>query len=100
MKLKIKERVYLGQMIPKTGNILDMMIVKGIVNKLDFTAKEIQDNEIAFNNGTMSWKKDSEVDIELIQPEIKVIKDAIDKLDKENGITLDNLELCLKFKNL
>lgn len=105
MKLKLSalERIQLGELIPQQGNRLMLRIAQGIQEKVDLTAKEIQDWKIETTplpSGGITFKFDSEKgkdkEIEFLDPEIELFKQHVEKMDKAEQILLKHLPLIDK----
>ncbi len=100
MKLTIKDRMLISQLYPKEGNLISQILVKDISKKVKITQEDIDKYEIKSDKGSINWnlKKEKEIEVDFTDKEIELLKEQVEKLDKENKITQDNLELCLKIK--
>ena len=103
MKLNIKNRLILLQILPSKGNLSDMVEVMELAKKLKLSDEEqelisykIDDS----NNFYWDPDKDFEKDFELNSDKIKILKDTINKLDEENNIPLFLVDLALQIKNI
>lgn len=103
MKLNIKNRLILLQILPNKGNLSDMVEVMELAKKLKLSdeEKELINYKIDDSNN-FYWDpdKDFEKDFELNSDKIKILKDTINKLDEENNISLFLVDLALQIKNL
>lgn len=103
MNLTVKDRILIPEILPESGNMVEMIIVRSIQQKVSLTAKDIDYYDIKVGeNGNTTWdgEKDTGTDIEFENSEIGVLKDAYKKLDSEKKITSRNFDLCLKLKEL
>lgn len=103
MNLTVKDRILLPEILPESGNMVEMILVKSIQQKVTITAKEIDYYKIHVNeNGNTTWngEKDTGTDIKFENSEIEILKSAYNKLDSEKKITSRNFDLCLKLKEL
>ena len=103
MKLNIKNRLILLQILPSKGNLSDMVEVMELAKKLKLSdeEKELISYKIDDSNN-FYWDpdKDFEKDFELNSDKIKILKDTINKLDEENNIPLFLVDLALQIKNI
>ncbi|MGB9697708.1 MAG: hypothetical protein ACPL2D_10570 [Ignavibacteria bacterium] len=98
IKLNLKDRFVIGELLPKTGNKLTMIIVYDVIKKLDITQQDIIEFDIKVDGNGYKWnpQKDTEKEFELTEAELKVILDGIAELDKNNGINLDMITTIKK----
>ena len=107
--LLISERVQISFLLPDRSNITDQIIVKELRVKILPSVEEIEEYEIktiivSDNLLRMEWDKEkvktSNKEIEIVSSELNLIKSQIIKLDKQKEISKENLEICLKFRDL
>ena len=101
MKLTLKERILIQQILPQKGNMLEMLTIKSIVKKVEVTEEESKKFEITAKGNSIVWNaegKDAKFEIEFSEGELKVLKDAVVEMNDKKEITLDNLELCGKIE--
>lgn len=96
MILSISERIALPMLIPKTGNMIEIMLMKDLRNKLDFTPEEITDCGIKMDGEFIRWDKDTATDIQLSPEQISILKSQVKILDESKQITENILDLCVK----
>jgi hypothetical protein len=98
----LKERLSIQGILPKNGNIIEQVLVKDISEKMVITPQEIEAYKITVNEESIQWQENTPTDksIELTKEQILLLKNSIDELDEKKEITQDNLDLCLKIKNL
>ena len=102
MKLSIKERLLIGDLYPKEGNIMEQTMVRDMAGKTAITQEEMdQVNFRASDNGFV-WDSDKaeDVEVEFTDAELDVLRGSVDKLDREKKVTQDNLDLCRKIKGI
>ena len=105
MELNFSERLQFSFLYPKEGSLLTQALVRDISEKVSLTQeelvnaefKEIRDKENK-NNIIYTWKKEktSDKNIEFTEAELSLLKDQVKKLDKENKITQQIFDVCLK----
>lgn len=99
MKLNIKERLMMLELLPEKGALLTMTNKRNIIKKIDFTSKEIETFEIKQDEKGIHWKNEAKPkEVEFNSEEIKLLKEAVDKLDSEGAITDTLFDLCIKIK--
>lgn len=102
MKLNVKERVAILQMLPETGSLVEMVDIMEIVKKVRLEEEEKNNIEFKETKNSLSWNafKDLGKDIEFKHEEISILKAAVRRLDEEKGINVSNLDICLKINSL
>ena len=103
LKLNIKERVMLSDILPAQGNKLQQIIVRGLILKTEFKPSEIDIFGLTFTHQGVAWNekaKSAVFEIELSDAEISILKEAAVTLDKEARVTQHNLSLIEKIDNL
>lgn len=101
INITIKDKLFIGEFIPKNGNELTMMLAKDLIDKVKLNDKDIKDGNVKSNGNGITWNKDYIPEpIELTEPEISLLKQGREKLNKEEKINLDNLELSIKISRL
>jgi hypothetical protein len=103
MKLNIKNRLILLQILPNKGNLSDMVEVMDLAKQLKLSDKEKElINYKIDDSDNIYWdsNKDFEKDFELNSDKIKILKETINKLDSEKEIPLVLVDLALEIKNL
>ena len=99
MKLSVKERLAVPQILPEESNLYTQMIARNVRNKAEFSPEETAEIGLQAVGGSLSWSNDKSEDVSFTEEELQLLKDQVEKLDKENKITNDLLDLCLKVKN-
>lgn len=86
MRLNVKDRIYIPQLMPQSNNFLDFNLKRGIVNKASLNEDDVEKYEIKEDkeNGRITWNptKDAEmpIEVEFTKEELKFLKDACEKL--------------------
>ncbi|MHA1342884.1 MAG: hypothetical protein ACTSQG_02785 [Promethearchaeota archaeon] len=118
MKLSIAERFKISNLLPQKGNTVTLIIKQSIIKKVQPTAEEIEEYEIKdvmrripdgkdengnpkfkeAPTGAIRWNKEKvkEVEIDLRKPELELLREKIDELDKKNELTSDYQTLIEK----
>lgn len=102
LKLTIKERVILSDILPQQGSKLQQIIVRSIVRKTEFTSEEIDEFGLTFTAQGIGWNekaKSAEFEFEVSESELSVLKEAASLIDKENRVTQHNLSLLEKIES-
>ena len=101
MKLFVKERILLLNILPKEGNAITLRIVKGFAEDIGLSADEIEKYSVVTDveSGMVNWNRDADdgKDIEFSAAARGIITDAWKKLDNEKKLTLDMLPLHERF---
>lgn len=99
MKLNIKERLMMLELLPEKGALLTMTNKRNIIKKVDFSSEEIETFEIKQTEKSITWKNEEKPkDVDFNSEELKLLKDSVDELDKNNAITDYLFDLCIKIK--
>jgi len=101
MKLTIKDRLVIGNLYPKEGDILTQLLVKSIKEKVRITEEEIKEIQLRkFPNGNISYQTDraKELLVDFTEDELTVLKQQVEKLDKQKKVTQSLVDLCIKIK--
>ena len=95
MKLDIKNRLLLIGILPQQGNLSEMVDIYDLVRDLKISDEEKGIISYIENGNYVKWdyEKDPNKDINISSSQMKIIKKAIEKLDKENKINLEMIPL-------
>ena len=95
MKLDVKNRLLLIGMLPQQGNLSEMVDIYDLVRDLKLSDEEKGAISYIENGNYVKWDfdKDPNKDININSSQMNIIKRAIDKLDKENKISLEMIPL-------
>ena len=102
MKLTLKERLVLPRLYPQKGNLLSQITIRDINEKIKVDKIEVKKVSLKSNpKGGLTWdsKKAKDKTIDFTEVELNFLKDQVTRLDKEENVTPDILDLCLKVKN-
>lgn len=105
MRLNVFERITLLGLLPSEGNFVTLKVVRDSQNVLALTEKELKDfdvTEVRDGDKTRyTWNEagNEGVGIELGEKACDLIKDALEKLDKEKKLTKNHFNLYEKFCN-
>jgi len=99
MKLSIKERLILLNILPAQETYANLRIVQELKNELGFSEQDYAYLELVEDNGDVSWNPDRKVekDIRIGIAAFEVIKKAFRKLDLDKTLTLDMLPAYERF---
>ena len=95
MKLDIKNRLLLIGMLPQQGSLSEMVDIYDLVRDLKLSDEEKGAISYIENGNYVKWDfdKDPNKDININSSQMNIIKKTIDRLDKENKITLEMIPL-------
>lgn len=95
MKLDIKNRLLLIGMLPQQGSLSEMVDIYDLVRDLKLSDEEKGAISYIENGNYVKWDfdKDPNKDININSSQMNIIKKTIDRLDKENKITLEIIPL-------
>lgn len=103
MRLNIKERLLLLNILPKETNFITLKIVKNLQEALSFTEEEIKNFDLRneeFNGQVLTkWNAeiDTNTDITIGEKANEIITISLKKLDEEKKLTMDFIDLFEKF---
>lgn len=95
MKLNLRDRFVLVQMLPQVGKLKEVKLSKDMTEKLMPSQEEVDEFEISQNEGMISWTPgvDTTKDIELSEDEELFLKAQFIKLDEESKIEALHAEM-------
>jgi hypothetical protein len=101
MKLNMLERIMGISIISeyKEGNFITFKTIEGLKRKLFVTEDETKEFELRIEDNRYLWntKGQEPVEIELTDGEVKLIKDQLLKLDKDDKLNEQHISLYEKF---
>jgi len=102
MKFSAKDRYAILDLLPIQSNLQDQIICQSIRKSLDLTPDFFSRIKLSQVQGgiSASWELEDDMDVELNEIEKTFLKSCVQKNDTENKIHKDNLDICLKLKNL
>jgi hypothetical protein len=94
------ERLVFIKVFPKQDSMINMMLQKGLAEKAQLTAEEINAlNLKPLAKGVKGeWHKVADKPVEVTSAELKYLRSSVDKLDKASAITADMLNVCKKIE--
>jgi len=108
MKLKMTavDCLIIGQLLPEKGSMLTMMVRDEIVSKCKLSEevkKKItkKGNKNNFENDEIDMEKALEnvIEIDFVDSQIRLLKNQVERLDKEEKINPTILKLCLAIQD-
>ena len=102
MKLNIKDRLVILNLLPNQGSILELTEAINVANQIKLSDEEKEAVNYTVNGNNVYWdvNKNIEIDVDLNQDQINLLKNKIKELDSKKLITVDILNTCLKINNL
>lgn len=99
MKLALKERITINSILPQEGDFSTMTIKQDIIGKTSITQEEIKKFEVVSDEVGTRWnsEKDKGKEIAFTDLETKLIKESLEKLDKESKLTDESFSVYKKF---
>lgn len=99
--LTVKERLLISQIYPEKSSLTDQTIVRDIMRKLEITQEEQKEIEFKAMQQGFTWNQEKEkvLPVEFTDAELNLLKTQVATLDKEQKVTQQLVELCLKIKN-
>ena len=100
MKLNVSERLLLLNLLPATGNITSIKLLRKAKEELSFTEKENKDFGFVQDGEMLQWNPGMggvEKDITIGEIISEVIRAELKKLDEEKKLTDQHISLYEKF---
>lgn len=104
MKLSIKNRLIISDMVVQQGNLTEMIVSKSIREKIAISSDEAQKVEmkdVPTRDGkvTVNWveEKDPLKDVVFNKLELEMLEKQATLWDKEKKITFGNMDTVMKF---
>ena len=99
VSLKVLDRLILSVTLPQTGNFVSMLTAADIKEKVKLTAEE--QTAISLRDGPNGpvWNMAADVPVEFVftVPETGLINQTLEKMDKEQKLTIDHVGLYKAF---
>ena len=101
MKLVLKERFTIHRLYPIKASLAVHLTIRALNDKIKVDAKERKDIGLKNQGGNIVWnpKKDKPKDIDFTALEINFLKDQVTRIDREQAVTPDIVDLCVKIKD-
>lgn len=103
MNFTIKDRLILLRILPNSGSLSEMVDLMDLAKNLKLSDEEKADISYKEDGkGTITWDvtKEPNKQFDLTSDQVKLLKNAVKKLDEEKQITLYTVETMLKIQNL
>jgi len=107
MKYKLNgiDRLIIPKLFAEKGTMLQQTTVKEVNEKLLIKSDEFEEYGLVEDkeNETLSWNKDKikiEKEFDLSKVHIQLLKESVDKKDKDGEINQQILETCQKIKKM
>lgn len=106
MDLSFIDRLVITSIMPTKGSICEQLLAREILDKIKLNESEIKNSELVLNNsdGLIKWNPEKThsmfLNVEFNDDEKNFLKDIVFNLDEKKLINSQNLDLCLKLKNL
>jgi hypothetical protein len=100
-KFGIEDRVMITPFLPEKGGFTTMIVKRDLLEKIQLTQAEILEIGLTEQpNGGLRWQKELEVGFELTDLEIKMLKDGAKRLDQNEALTTDLVDLYKKIDKM
>lgn len=102
MILTLKDRLTIPNLLPISGGMIEMILVKSISDKIALTPGDIETYGVKQEDDIIKWdsSKDTGVEIGFAASEIELLKKQVQEMDANKNITMQTFDLCMKIKNL
>jgi len=106
MKLGVKDRLMMQQILPREGNLIAQRIMRDIGQKTELTQEEMDSVKMKpLPSGGVTWDDKLEKflgqkTIKFTDAEIGFLKDQVKKLDETQKVSRDTFLLCDRIHNL
>ena len=100
MEFSIKERIVLLFSLPTEGNITALKIMRKMREDLSFSEEEHKEFKLVIENNkapTWDYENQTKKDIPIGEKATDIIKDMLQKLDREQKLTIDHMALWEMF---
>lgn len=100
IKMFIKNRFGVIEMLPKQGSILDQSVARDITSKVLVSQAEKEKVGLKQEGNSYSWDETKEKGktIEFSRTEIVFLNTQVKRMDKEKTISKNTLDVCLKIQ--
>lgn len=102
LKLSILERLSFQKLYPQQSNLINQILIKDLIDKLKINQEEMEKINMKSEGSHVQWDNAHAQDKEInfTDAEINLLKSQIDKLDREQKISQDIVNLCIKIKDM
>lgn len=86
-------------LLPQKGNFMTMTVKHDVATKLAISQEEMKEVEMVSESGSIRWnpEKDNGKEVELTEPEHKLIADTLKSIEKSNSLDDDSFKLYQLF---
>lgn len=101
VKLTVADRYNVRIFLPEKGSMIEQIQAKSIIEKIEFTSREIEEFEIVEHpNGNIKWdeKKAKEKTVVFTTGEIEMLKTGVELRDSAKEIKLFMVDVAIKIK--
>lgn len=89
IKLTIKDRVFIPGILPSEGGRFEMISVRDLLSKIEFTSQELDEYGIKATDRGVTWNSDFEKEVEFSNSEKGILLDALSKADQNGKLPLE-----------
>ena len=104
LELTFTERLVLGTVLPTEGDMMTILVVKDLKDKVMLNQEILKDVEWSTLGSNATWNADKaerySMTLDLTSVELKILKEAVSRLNTEKKITLENLSFARKVDEL
>ena len=106
MKLGVKDRLMIAQILPREGNLVAQRIIRDVIEKTELSQGEMDKVDMGpAEGGGIKWDEEKEKEfgqktIKFTDAEIGYLKDQVKKLHEKEKIIRDQFLLCERIHNL
>jgi len=107
MKFKLNgmDRLVIPKLLPEKGAMLEQITIKELLEIIKIKTEEFNELGLMENkvNGQLSWDPEKikvEKEFDLSKSQTSIMKDAVEKMDKDKEINQFNLETCQRIKKM
>jgi len=99
MLFSVKDRIMLSSILPAEGNFRTMKTIQSLRTDLLFNEEEVIEFKVKSEGSNVMWDKSAEREVDIHIGEIgnELIVESLNRLDSENKLTIDHLDLWERF---
>lgn len=100
--MSFKDRLVIGAIFPEKGGLLTQTMIRDIKEKVNITQEEFKEVGFIEINNMSRWDQEKETpkDMTLTDMELEFLKGRVRDLDKQEAITQDIFDLCIKLQKM
>ena len=104
LKLSVMDRVLFGNILPERASILDQIIIRDMLEKVQFTESESEKLKVKVKSSGkgLTWEKNvvKEKAFMFTNPEIDYLQKQVKRIDSKAEVTQGSLDLCQKIQKV